>query len=80
MPTQEEQAFLLALQKRTGTKKESPSMKLLETFSTAVNIFLNFKFLKYFFLIFQIMPFFLVANYEDKDLLVKWQNGNYYLF
>uniref|UniRef100_A0A915M5K2 SSD domain-containing protein n=1 Tax=Meloidogyne javanica TaxID=6303 RepID=A0A915M5K2_MELJA len=56
MPTQEEQALLLALQRKSGTKK-SPTIKLLETFNTAI------------------MPFFLVANYEDKDLLVKWQNG-----
>jgi hypothetical protein len=35
MPTQEEQALLLALKRRTGNKK-GQSMKLLETFSTAV--------------------------------------------
>uniref|UniRef100_A0A915NPT1 SSD domain-containing protein n=1 Tax=Meloidogyne floridensis TaxID=298350 RepID=A0A915NPT1_9BILA len=61
MPTQEEQALLLALQRKSGTKK-SPTIKLLETFNTAI------------------MPFFLVANYEDKDLLVKWQNAAIDLF
>jgi len=38
MPTQEEQALLLALQRKSGTKK-SPTIKLLETFNTAVNYF-----------------------------------------
>ncbi|KAL7075921.1 hypothetical protein ACQ4LE_004791, partial [Meloidogyne hapla] len=61
IPTQEEQTLLLALQRKSGTKKV-PTIKLLETFNTAI------------------MPFFLVANYEDKDLLVKWQNAAIDLF